>query len=192
MSVSSGFFNSKDGDRRYDAEQMSSIFDGMINDGVYKSVGEALLVKQSSGMNIIVSPGRAWFNHTWTLVDSNETLTVGASDVANDRIDAVVLEVNTTENVRQNSLKIVKGTPAAAPAKPSLTKSGGIYQYALAYITVEKGVTSITSDKIQINTGTADCPFVFGLSASKVIASQDDITAGSTALASGDLYLVYE
>ena len=34
MSVSSGFFNSLNGDRKYNAAQMSAIFDGLIIDGV--------------------------------------------------------------------------------------------------------------------------------------------------------------
>ena len=41
MSVTSGFFNSLNGDRRYNAEQMSSIFDGIINDGIFANIGTA-------------------------------------------------------------------------------------------------------------------------------------------------------
>ena len=45
MTVSSGFFNSVNHDRLYDAEQVSSIFDGIIEDGVCESIGEAFMVK---------------------------------------------------------------------------------------------------------------------------------------------------
>ena len=41
MSVSSGFFNSLNGDRKYNAAQMSAIFDGLIIDGVFASIGTA-------------------------------------------------------------------------------------------------------------------------------------------------------
>ena len=34
MSLTSGFYNSLDGDRTYNAEQMSELFDGIINDGI--------------------------------------------------------------------------------------------------------------------------------------------------------------
>ncbi len=36
MSVTFGFYNSVNGDRKYDAIQMSSIFDGIIRDGVFQ------------------------------------------------------------------------------------------------------------------------------------------------------------
>ena len=34
MAFTCGFFNSENGDRKYNAEQMSAIFDGIIADGV--------------------------------------------------------------------------------------------------------------------------------------------------------------
>lgn len=70
MSVTYGFYNSKNKDRRYDAIQMSSIFDGIIRDGILQHVGTAMMVKESTGMMVNVGIGRAWFNHTWTLNDA--------------------------------------------------------------------------------------------------------------------------
>ena len=51
MSVTFGFYNSKEGDRRYDAIQMSSIFDGIIQDGILQHVGTAMVVKESEALN---------------------------------------------------------------------------------------------------------------------------------------------
>ena len=56
MSVTFGFYNSKEGDRRYDAIQMSSIFDGIIQDGILQHVGTAMVVKESEAM--IITLGR--------------------------------------------------------------------------------------------------------------------------------------
>ena len=39
-----GFFNSKNNDRIYDATDFGSIFDGVINDGVYMGIGNHLAV----------------------------------------------------------------------------------------------------------------------------------------------------
>ena len=52
MSVTYGFYNSKNRDRRYDAIQMSSIFDGIIRDGVLQHYGTGMMVKESEGMDI--------------------------------------------------------------------------------------------------------------------------------------------
>ena len=89
MSVTYGFYNSKNHDRRYDAIQMSSIFDGIIRDGVLQHFGTAMMVKESEGMMVNVGIGRAWFNHTWTLNDALLPLTLPLSEVILNRIDAV-------------------------------------------------------------------------------------------------------
>lgn len=163
MALTSGFFNSKNHDRLYDATQISTLFEGLINDGVYQGVGNIFKVSASNGMNVTVDTGRAWFNNTWTRNDALIVLTVPTAEQVLKRIDAVVLEVNTLENVRNNTIKIVKGTPASSPAKPSLTKNDNIHQYPLAYITVDPNVTKITQQKIQNAVGTSACPFVTGI-----------------------------
>ena len=160
MSVTYGFYNSKNRDRRYDAIQMSSIFDGIIRDGVLQHFGTAMMVKESEGMMVNVGIGRAWFNHTWTLNDALLPLTLPLSEVILNRIDAVVLEVDARESVRANSIKIVKGTPASSPKNPTLIKTNDRWQYPLAYIRVNAGVTSIRQANITNCVGTSACPFV--------------------------------
>lgn len=54
----SGFFNSINGDRLYDADQMSKIFEGLITDGVYESVGDKLAVQPSGAMTIQIGTGQ--------------------------------------------------------------------------------------------------------------------------------------
>ena len=97
MSVSSGFFNSLNGDRKYNAAQMSAIFDGLIIDGVFASIGTAFAVKAAGGLTVNVGIGKAWFDHTWTVNDSILPMTAPEAEVLLDRIDAVVLEVNGME-----------------------------------------------------------------------------------------------
>lgn len=163
MSVTYGFYNSIKGDRKYNALQMSSIFDGIIEDGVYMTIGDALAVKQSSGMTVTIGEGRAWFDHTWTLNDSLYPITLDASDVLLSRIDAIVLEVNANTTTRANSFKIVKGAPASNPVRPTLVKSELLNQHPLAYISVPKGATSISQSNITNAVGTSECPFVTGV-----------------------------
>lgn len=160
MSVTFGFYNSKEGDRRYDAIQMSSIFDGIIQDGILQHVGTAMIVKESEAMIINVGVGRAWFNHTWTLNDALLPLVVPQSEILLNRYDAVVLEVDSREAVRANDIKIIKGTPASNPTKPTMVKTNDRWQYPLAYIYVGAGVTSIRQANITNCVGTSECPFV--------------------------------
>lgn len=163
MSFASGFFNSVDHDRLYDATDISRLFDGLIRDGIFASIGDCLVVKQSNQMNVTVGTGRAWFNHTWSYNDALYPVTIPPSEILMDRIDAVVLEINSVESVRANSIKLIKGTPSSTPTKPALTNAKEVHQYPLAYVTVGKEVTSIRQADIENCVGTSACPFVTGI-----------------------------
>ncbi len=163
MSVTSGFFNSLNGDRRYNAEQMSAIFDGVINDGVFANVGNTFNVKANSGNDITVDIGRAWFNSKWIYNDAILPLTAEVSEVVLDRIDAVVIEINRNDSVRSGDIKIIKGTPASNPRRPTMANSNDIYQYPLAYIYREASSTNITQADITSMIGTSSCPYITGI-----------------------------
>lgn len=163
MSVSSGFFNSLNGDRKYNAAQMSAIFDGLIIDGVFASIGTAFAVKAAGGLTVNVGIGKAWFDHTWTVNDSILPMTAPEAEVLLDRIDAVVLEVNGTESVRENTIKFVKGNPSSAPSRPTLTNEGNVHQYPLCYVYRKYGTAVINQADITPMVGTESTPFVTGI-----------------------------
>lgn len=163
MSVSSGFFNSLNGDRKYNAAQMSAIFDGLIIDGVFASIGTAFAVKAVGGLTVNIGVGKAWFDHTWTVNDSILPMTAPEAEVLLDRIDAVVLEVNGTESVRENTIKFVKGNPSSAPSRPTLTNEGNVHQYPLCYIYRKYGTAVINQADITPMVGTESTPFVTGI-----------------------------
>ena len=163
MSVSSGFFNSLNGDRKYNAAQMSAIFDGLIIDGVFASIGTAFAVKAAGGLTVNVGVGKAWFDRTWTVNDSILPMTAPEAEVLLDRIDAVVLEVNGMESVRNNTIKFVKGNPSSAPSRPTLTNEGNVHQYPLCYIYRKYGTAVINQADITPMVGTESTPFVTGI-----------------------------
>lgn len=163
MSVSSGFFNSLNGDRKYNAAQISAIFDGLIIDGVFASIGTAFAVKAAGGLTVNVGVGKAWFDHTWTVNDSILPMTAPEAEVLLDRIDAVVLEVNGMESVRENTIKFVKGNPSSAPTRPTLTNEGNVHQYPLCYIYRKYGTAVINQADITPMVGTESTPFVTGI-----------------------------
>lgn len=163
MSVSSGFFNSLNGDRKYNAAQMSAIFDGLIIDGVFASIGTAFAVKAAGGLTVNVGIGKAWFDHTWTVNDSILPMTAPEAEVLLDRIDAVVLEVNGMESVRNNTIKFIKGNPSSAPSRPTLTNEGNVHQYPLCYIYRKYGTAVINQADITPMVGTESTPFVTGI-----------------------------
>ena len=53
MAFTCGFFNSENGDRKYNAEQMSAIFDGIIADGVFTTIGDHMAVAGRYGQGVV-------------------------------------------------------------------------------------------------------------------------------------------
>lgn len=156
MPVTYGFYNSLAGDRKYAAGDFNRMFEGVLTQGIFSTVGQALVVSANPGtMTINVGTGRAWLNLTWTYNDSNLVLTVPASESVLNRIDTVVVEVNTDQAVRANAIKIIKGTPASSPVAPTLSNTATLKQYPLADIFVGAAVTQIVAGNITNRIGVA-------------------------------------
>lgn len=163
MAFSYGFYNSLNGDRKYDSEDLSRMFDGIIYDGVIGAVGDTFAVKAGTGNTVNVSSGRAWFNHTWTYNDAPMPISCGSAAVLLDRYDAIVLEVNAASDVRKNSIKVVTGTEASNPVKPTMENTEFVHQYPLAYILRKAGSSSISQSNIENAVGTEACPICTGV-----------------------------
>ena len=121
MSLTSGFFNSVNGDRTYNADQFTSMFDGVVIDGVFGSYGDSFNVTPGSGLGVIVGTGRAWFNHTWSYNDAPINIALASASSSGSRYDAIVLKVDTTDTVRANSIEVISGSTAVSPVKPHWT-----------------------------------------------------------------------
>lgn len=160
MELTYGFYNSVNGDRSYNATQMSELFDGIIKDGVFTDVGECFAVVPNYGMTVNVGSGRAWFNNTWTKNEISQPIDIPSSNTALNRIDAIVLEVNSDKSVRENFIKVISGEYAVEPEKPSLLNTETVHQHAIAYIRVDANVTVIESSMIENAVGTEETPYV--------------------------------
>lgn len=163
MAITYGFFNSVDGDRTYDADQMSKYFDGLVSDGVYESVGGALqvLAMSGGGMAVNVSTGRGLIDCKWLSNDTVLTLDITQSHPTLNRWTAVVLRLDKTNRLMEITTK--DGTAASNPTKPSMQKDSSITELCLAYIYIAAGVTSISQANISDQRGTSLCGFVTGL-----------------------------
>lgn len=162
MSFSFGFYNSLNHDRLYDAIQVSQLFDGLINDGVFATIGNHFMVTTSVTANtVVVKSGRAWFNHTWNYNDADLPVTAPLSDLLLNRIDALVIDIKSDQAYRTNSLQWVQGTPTSGtPQKPALINTSDHHQYPLAYVFRPPNSTAISAANIENAVGTSACPFV--------------------------------
>lgn len=161
MALTVGFFNSKNGDKRYNAIDISKFFDGLITDGIYMHLGGRLMVTPSVTLGIQVATGRAWFHHVWLLNERVPLyLDFKPADRTYARIDSVVIYIN--ENDRIATIKVLTGSPGAQPVSPFdlIRPQEGVYYHRLADVTIARNAVSISQSAIQNYVGTSETPYI--------------------------------
>lgn len=164
MAITSGFFNSIDGDRKYNAEDIGHYFDKLISSGVYPTPGDSLQVMAGSGMQVRVQPGRAMLDCHYLNSDAILNLSIAASDVTFNRIDAVVMRLDLRQSARNAIITIKKGAVSSSPAAPSMSRTDTVKEWCLATVLVKAKATSITQANItDTRANTTVCGWVTGL-----------------------------
>ena len=148
MAVTYGFFDSVNGDRTYNADDISNYFLKLISNGVFATPSTAMQVQALSGMNVNVAAGWGFINCKWINNDSNYSLQLDAADSSMNRIDRIVLHLDTAQASRSITIQVKKGTPALTPTAPDLTRTGSVYELSLAQIAVTANTTAITQADI--------------------------------------------
>lgn len=166
MAIQSYFFNAvlSDGvyDRLYNAEDVTSYLDLLVGNGVFPNPSSQLQVRASSGMVVTVGAGSGWINGHKMVNTADLNLTVAASDVLLNRIDAVIFYVD--HGTRSMGIEIKQGTLAATPSAPVMQRDDTRFELCLAQISVNKQITAITTAMITDTRGNADlCGYVQGL-----------------------------
>ena len=162
MAVTYGFFNSVSGDRRYDADQMSEYWKGIIGDGVVLHYQEELEVTAGSGMQANVGSGRIYIDSKWCDNDDTLVLNITAAHATLNRYTAIVARLDRTERTLEIITK--DGTPASTPTAPEMERSATATEFCLAYIYVPAGSSTISDSNITDKRGDSDvCGYAGGV-----------------------------
>jgi hypothetical protein len=160
----SGFHNSINNDRLYNAEDMNRPYKDLVSNGVFPNPSTQLQVNPSSGMTVSVSVGGGLFGNGWAYNETPQLLTLDNSESTLTRIDAIVVRRDESQSVRGTSLIVKKGTPATNPVAPEMIHDEYIDEYCLATIKLNAGVSSITGSMItDTRPDTTVCGWVTGL-----------------------------
>lgn len=174
--VKCGFFDAVNNDRVYTAEDMNRLYKRVIHDGVFPDNNNQpstdLSVTSDSGMIITVNPGEGIFANRWFKNTIEIPIEVPAN-TSNNRIDSVIVQVDTRKSGRAGNIVYRTGEPSINPAPPQINEVLGVVEYRLANISVTSGATAITSADITDLRGTSECPWVTG------IVSANDIPPNS-------------
>lgn len=164
MAVTYGFFDSINGDRTYNADDIGNYFLKLISNGVFATPSTSMQVQATTGMTVNVAAGWGFINCKWINNDSDYTLQLDAADSSMKRIDRIVLKLDTSRTARCITIEVKTGTPAVTPVAPALARTGNIYELSLAQIDVYAGTTSITQTNItDERADTSVCGWVTGL-----------------------------
>lgn len=163
MSVTSGFFNSVSGDRKYNADDISNYFEGLISSGVIANPLTSLQVTaEGTDMTVQVQAGRGIINNRWIKNTAAESFAIAASDGLLSRIDCIVMKYVVSD--RQITLEVKQGTAATTPIAPTMTRGENTIEYCLAQIYVAAGATKINQSNITDTRPNATlCGFVTNL-----------------------------
>lgn len=160
MPIVSGFYNSVNGDRRYDSEQFGSLFKGILTEGVFPNVGDLFAVRATgNGMNIEVGTGRAWLFDHWVENTGKETLKLDAAAASSDRKDYVCIVVDISTAVRGAKFQVFK-TTGVTPPEMADTATKKVFK--LAEISVPRGIVKIGQENIKSYVGTM-LPYISGV-----------------------------
>ena len=146
MAFTSGFFNSVNGDRTYNALQMSQIFDGLIKDGIIKNWLDGFKVsfQTPSAHAVVIGTGRAWFDHVWVNNDTPLQVLLSSPNATYSRYDVIALKIDQTG--RMAGIEVFEGVPSATPAVPTVTSTATLKYYPLANVLRRVGATVLSSD----------------------------------------------
>lgn len=160
--IKSGFFNSVEGDRLYNAEDMSSYYKGLIKDGVLNGYGKGLVVTSNSDMTVTIGKGRAYIDGKYLELTADESLTIKQSSTIQNRYTAIVLRKD--DDTRDVKLITKDGIEAAeTPPYPEMENNSRVTELCLAMVYVRRLTEKIEQADITDMRPSNLCGWVTGL-----------------------------
>lgn len=128
----------------------------LLRSGVHRDQAGELALTAAGGLGTQVATGKAWHRGYFYSNTAAVSVTHSAQHATDNRIDRVVLRLNTTGvtsgTTPANSIavQLLEGTPATTPVAPSLVAAGGVYDLALYQVLIKStangGGTIVSGD----------------------------------------------
>ena len=102
FSIKGGFFNSREGDRKYNAEDMNQPYARIISEGIFATPKgtpstNLQVLSASEGMNVIVKKGAGLLGAKWFESIADIAITVAQNSSIVPRIDSIIIQVDNTQ-----------------------------------------------------------------------------------------------
>lgn len=144
MAEQYSFFNSKEGDRKYNARNWADYFLPLFKSGVFNG---DLQVVTNGGMSVRVKEGYAWIDgYVYHLTDGLVLDLETASGNMN-RADSIVIRLDLT-NRWIKGFCVTGGNYTGTPTPPEPAVTATVHELVIANVSVPAGATEITQDMI--------------------------------------------
>lgn len=149
MSFSFGFFNAKNMDRTYTAEDFTGYLSSIICNGVFDTYGDCFCVTAGNGTSVVIGTGKTWIDGHYFINDTAYTLDLTKYvDESLSRYVTIGISCDVSENVRACKLEVKSGTASTTPAIPAFEDTASKKFLTLAAVFLKGGTKAITNDDI--------------------------------------------
>lgn len=140
--MNSVFFNSKNGDRKYDYTDWCRYFSQFITNGVFAEPATAMQVQAIGGMQVRTAEGSAFVEGHAAYADGSDKLELSMGG-ATDRIDSIILRLDMEQ--RRIYPTVIEGKTAVE----AIVRDGTFYDLALAEVEVTANLYEVTQAQIK-------------------------------------------
>lgn len=148
MAEYSRFFDHIDGDRTYNAADWAEYFRQILTTGVLDT-GDNLRVYVNGTDRIArIKPGKAWIEGYFYKLTEELELPLEEAHGTYDRIDRIVLRLDTSTEARNIKAVVKTGELTLTPEPPALIREGNVYEISLAQILVVHNTTIIPKESV--------------------------------------------
>ena len=149
MAFSYGFFDSKNLDRVYTAEDFTSYLSGMICDGVFDTYGDNFSVSAGDNVSVVIGTGKSWIDGHFFLNDIAYKLDLKKYvDESLNRYVIIGISCDTSDSVRACQIEVKAGTAATSPSVPAFQNTDTKKYLTLAAVRLNNGITEISQSDI--------------------------------------------
>jgi hypothetical protein len=128
--------------------QYSYLFRELLDPGVAGTAGDASLkvTPTGTGLALAVAPGRAYARGYMFAVTGSETVTLTTASSSQPRVDRVVVRFDPALDA--GVLTVLPGTPGTTTAPALTVTDTGIFDVALAAVSVAAGQTTVSAGDV--------------------------------------------
>ena len=144
-----GMFDFSTGDTdtyQYTSQEFSDLIKAITTNGI-SNEGNAFEIV-ANGLTLTVKSGTCFINGRYGYNKDEKQITLEAETNTLQRIDRLVIELNTINRIIE--LKVIKGEPASLAIPPSLTQNDLLYQLPLYSVLITGGSNTRLTDERRI------------------------------------------